>query len=434
MKTSSDPIWRDILINAAVILAVVTVVGMISNVLILLVGWLTSMPVTASLDAKGYSAEGSRVVWAVLGSVAMVVCMASDFAILRMAGSMAADFSVNNGRGRHLNVPVMLATVGLGLAVHAIVCFWLSSLSMAYLSVVASPVQYIARFLGHGRHELFLEDAFDFDPIYITYAILIYLTLTALSVLAAYAVGFTGRIRAIDQKERDDAATARWEARKAEREAYEKTDGPAESGWKKQKIRERLEPATEAAFRRLNREKIVRTAGFIVLWIAVDVLVWWLWSVKSGREMFSPSAIFFSMLAVVPFWPMKMYEVFLGKTYYAEVVDVRQAEAAVAGFGFGRGLLRMRSTDESTNESTQKMTYEVFLRPKGGATEKLVFSGNDDRLRCKKGDFVLKLSALRYPVNCNFDLEDTVYCPNCGQNNAKSRKRCRQCGMTLCWK
>ncbi len=415
MKKSSDPLWRDILINAAVILAIVTIVGMISNVLILLVGWLTSLPVIASLDAQGYSAEESRVVWAVLGSIAMASCMAADFAVLRMTGGMAADFSVNNGRGRHLSVPVMLATVGLGLGIHAAVCFWLSRLSMAYLSVVASPVQYIARFLGHGRHELFLEDAFDFDPVYITYAIILYLSLTALSVLAAYAVGFTGRVRAIEKKERDDAATARWEARKAEREAYEKTDGPAESNWKKEEKRERLTPETEAMFRKLNREKIVRTAVFLVLWIAADVLVWWLWSVKSGREMFSPSAIFFSMLAVVPFWPMKKYEIFLGKTYYAEVVDVRKA-----GFGFGR-FGRMKST--------QKVAYEVFLKPKGGASEKLVFSGNDDRLSFKKGDYVLKLSALKYPVNCNFDLEETVYCPNCGQNNGKSRKRCKQCGM-----
>ncbi len=420
MKKSSAPLIKDIFINALVVLAIVTIVGMISNVLILLVGWLTSMPVTASLDAKGYSEAGSRVVWAVLGSIAMIACMASDFAVLRLVGSMAADFSVSNGRGRHLNVSVMLATVGLGIVVHGAVCFGLNNLSMAYLSVVASPVQYIARFLGHGRHELFLEDAFDFDPIYRIYAIIIYLFLITLAVMAAYAVGFVRRIRAIDKKEKEDAATARWEARKAEREALEKTDAPAESNWKKQEKRERLDAETEALFRKLNREKIVRTAVFIVGWIAADVLVWWLWSVKSGGEMLSPSAIFFSMILVVPFWPMKKYEVFLGKTYYAEVADVRKEETAVADFGFGR-----------TTKSSQKVTYEVFLKPKGGASEKLVFHENDDRLSFKKGDFVLKLSAFKYPVNCNFDMEDTVYCPNCGQNNGKSRKRCKQCRFKL---
>lgn len=420
MKKSTAPIGKDILINAAVVFLIVTVVGMISNVLILLVGWLTSMPVTASLDAQGYSEAESRVVWAVLGAVSMIACTASDFAVLRIVGSMAADFSESNRLGRRLNVPVMFVTVGLGIGVHAAVCFGLNALSVAYLTVVASPVQYIARFLGHGRHELFLEDAFDFDPIYLIYAILLYLLFITAAVLAAYVVGFTGRIRAIEKKEREDAATARWEARKAEREAYEKTNGPAESNWHKQEIRERLSPATEAKFRKLNRDKIVQTAVFIALWTAADVLIWWFWSVKSGQEMLSPSAIFFSMVLVVPFFPMKKHEVFLGKTYYAEVADVRKAEEAIASFGFGR-----------SKKISNKVMYEVFLKPKGGVTEKLIFSDRDDRLRCKKGDYVLKLSAFKYPVNCNFELDDTIYCPNCGQNNAKTRKRCKQCGNKL---
>ena len=89
---------------------------------------------------------------------------------------------------------------------------------MAYL-VIASPVQYIARFLGKGENTIFIEDAFDFGMEYVWTAIAIYLALLMLSCGAAYITGFSRRIRAVEQKERDDAASARYEERKARLEA-----------------------------------------------------------------------------------------------------------------------------------------------------------------------------------------------------------------------
>lgn len=422
MKSERSLMFREILVNSLLIFLAVTVVGMISNVVILLVGWMTSLPVTASLDAQGYTEPQQQAVWLTLAAIGMLTCMLCTFAVTMAVGTRAAQYRVGYKRSRILNPLTLLATVVPALAAHGIHCVILADMSMAYL-VIAAPVQYIARFLGKGENTLFIEDAFDFGMEYVWAAIAVYLGLLLLSCGAAYVTGFCLRIRAVEQKERDDAASARYEERKARREAEGRgTVSNVQPEWKPEIRRETLDKRTEQRLRELNRRKIVQTALFILAWIGVDVLVWYLWSKNSGRDMFSPSAFFFAALMMVPFWPMKKHEVFLGKTYYAEVADVRTHEESVPS------AARARAVRQGFNVKP-KITREVYLRPKGGASEKLIFRERE-MLSFKPGDHVLKLSAFRYPVNCNFDEAHDVYCMNCGQSNSP-RKRCVRCRFPL---
>ena len=419
MKSERSHAIGEILVNSLLILLAVTVVGMISNVVILLVGWFTSLPVTASLDGQGYTETEQQTVWFVLAAVAMLTCMICSFAITMAVGTRAAQYRVGYGRSRKLGILSLLLTVVPALALHGLHCVILADMSMAYL-VIASPVQYIARFLGKGENTLFIEDAFDFGMEYVWTAIAIYLALLALACGAAYITGFRLRIRAVEQKERDDAASARYEERKARLEAEGRGTGvsnTAQPEWKPEIRRETLSGKTEKRLRELNRLKIIQTAVFILVWIAADLLLWYLWSKTSGRDMLSPTAFFFAALMMVPFWPLKKYEIFLGKTYYAEVADVRTEE-------------RTEISSAKTGRRTRVTRYRiVHLRPKGGAAEKLEFR-EKDMLSFKPGDHVLKLSAFRLPVNCNFDDAHDVYCMNCGQSNTP-RKRCVRCHFPL---
>lgn len=422
MKSERSLMFREILVNSLLIFLAVTVVGMISNVVILLVGWMTSLPVTASLDAQGYTEPQQQAVWLTLAAIGMLTCMLCTFAVTMAVGTRAAQYRVGYRRSRTLNPLTLLATVTPALALHGLHCVILADMSMAYL-VIASPVQYIARFLGKGENTLFIEDAFDFGMEYVWAAIAVYLGLLLLSCGAAYITGFCLRIRAVEQKERDDASSARYEERKARLEAEGRgTVSNVQPEWKPEIRRETLDKRTEQRLRELNRRKIVQTALFILAWIAVDVLIWYLWSKSSGRDMFSPTAFFFAALLMVPFWPMKKHEVFLGKTYYAEVADVRTHEESVPS------AARARAVRQGFNVKP-KITREVYLRPKGGASEKLIFRERE-MLSFKPGDHVLKLSAFRYPVNCNFDEAHDVYCMNCGQSNSP-RKRCVRCHFPL---
>ncbi|MBE6710273.1 MAG: zinc ribbon domain-containing protein [Ruminococcaceae bacterium] len=420
MKSKSPRLitLREILVNALLIFCAVTVVGTISNVVILLVGWITSLPVTASLDAQGYSQAEQQTVWLFYAILAMTVCVICSFAVTMAVGSRAAQYRVGYGQPRHIGILTPLATVGLALAVHGLHCVILADLSMAYL-VIASPVQYIARFLGKGENTIFIEDAFDFGMEYVWAAIGIYLAFLALSCGAAYIAGFYRRIREVEKKEKEDASAARYEERKARLEAEGRGGvSNTQPEWKPEIKRETLSKRTEERLRELNRAKIVHTVIFILAWMAVDVLLWYLWSKSSGREMLSPSAIFFTILLVIPFWPMKKYEIFLGKTYYAEVAEIKVVE-------------RTEISSAKTGKRTRVMTYRiVYLRPKGGASEKLEFK-EKEMLSFDVGDHVLKLSAFRYPVNCNFDDVHDVYCPNCGHSNVLGRKRCGGCGYKL---
>ena len=423
MKSERSLMFREILVNSLLIFLAVTVVGMISNVVILLVGWMTSLPVTASLDAQGYTEAEQQAVWLTLAAIGMLTCMLCTFAVTMAVGTRAAQYRVGYRRSRTLNPLTLLATVVPALLLHGIHCVILADMSMAYL-VIASPVQYIARFLGKGENTLFIEDAFDFGMEYVWAAIAIYLALLLLSCGAAYITGFCLRIRAVEQKERDDASAARYEERKARLEAEGRGSvSNTQTEWKPEIHRETLDKRTEERLRELNRRKIVQTALFILGWIAVDVLVWYLWSKSSGRDMFSPSAFFFAALMMVPFWPMKKHEVFLGKTYYAQVADIRPVEEAMPK------ALRYVGAKQTYNTTAVRIRRDVYLRPKGGASEKLVFR-EKDMLSFKTGDHVLKLSAFRLPVNCNFDEAHDVYCMNCGQSNSP-RKRCVRCHFPL---
>ena len=423
MKSERSLAVREILVNSLLIFIAVTVVGMISNVVILLVGWLTSLPVTASLDAQGYTEAEQQAVWLILAVIGMLTCMLCTFAVTMAVGTRAAQYRVGYKRSRKLGIVPLLATVVPALVLHGLHCVILADMSMAYL-VIASPVQYIARFLGKGENTLFIEDAFDFGMEYVWAAIAIYLALLLLSCGAAYITGFCLRIRAVEQKERDDASAARYEERKARLEAEGRGSvSNTQTEWKPEIHRETLDKRTEERLRELNRRKIVQTALFILGWIAVDVLVWYLWSKSSGRDMFSPSAFFFAALMMVPFWPMKKHEVFLGKTYYAQVADIRPVEEAMPK------ALRYVGAKQTYNTTAVRIRRDVYLRPKGGASEKLVFR-EKDMLSFKTGDHVLKLSAFRLPVNCNFDEAHDVYCMNCGQSNSP-RKRCVRCHFPL---
>ena len=265
MDNSRKLTLREILINALLIVLAGTVVGTISNVLILLVGWLASMPVTASLDAQGYTEAEQQTVWLALAVIAMLTCMICSFAITRAVGERAAQYRVGYGRSRRLGVPTMLATVGLGVGVHGIHCAILADLSMAYL-VIASPVQYIARFPGRSENSIFIDEAFDFPMEIVWTALTVYLVLTALTCSAAYAAGFRRRIREVEQKEKDDASAARYEERKARMETEGRTGTVSNtSEWKPEIKRETLDPRTERQLRELNREKILRTVLFILL-------------------------------------------------------------------------------------------------------------------------------------------------------------------------
>ena len=423
MKSERSHVLREILVNSLLIFIAVTVVGMISNVVILLVGWTTSLPVTASLDGQGYTEEQQQAVWLILAAIGMLTCMICSFFITMAVGTRAAQYRVGYKRSRTLNPLTLLATVVPALLLHGLHCVILADMSMAYL-VIASPVQYIARFLGRGENTLFIEDAFDFGMEYVWAAIAVYLTLLLLSCGAAYITGFTRRIRAVEQKERDDASAARYEERKARLEAEGRGSvSNTQTEWKPEIRRETLDRRTEARLRELNRKKIVQTALFILAWIGIDILIWVLWSKSSGRDMFSPSAFFFAALMMVPFWPMKKHEVFLGKTYYAQVADIRQVEEAMPK------ALRYVGAKQNYNTTAVRIRRDVYLRPKGGASEKLSFK-EKEMLSFKTGDHVLKLSAFRYPVNCNFDDAHDVYCMNCGQSNSP-RKRCVRCHFPL---
>ncbi|MBQ8369293.1 MAG: hypothetical protein IJY35_04885, partial [Clostridia bacterium] len=141
---------RDILINAVITLALVTAVGLASNTIILLLGWIITLPAFAA----GLANLNDQLLWFTVAAVSQVFCCIFCAYLLTFVGSGAAQFRIGRSLSRKFSSPVMLATVGIGCGIHALLCLFTAGLSTSYL-FFAGPVLYISRFIAHAEREFF---------------------------------------------------------------------------------------------------------------------------------------------------------------------------------------------------------------------------------------------------------------------------------------
>ncbi len=201
---------REILFDSFLVFVLMTVAGLASNVFPALIGFALSMPVAV----EGYTDARESLLWLLLGGSAMLACMAGGFFFARFLGHRQADYRIANEQDRRPDILTAALSVFGGAVLHGAACLPFALNQMGNL-FFAGPVQYFARFLGHGRHALFQADMFDFPVSVKIAALLFYLLFFAAAILPGILVGFRDRIRAVEYAE----AAERYDRRMREREA-----------------------------------------------------------------------------------------------------------------------------------------------------------------------------------------------------------------------
>ena len=152
--------------------------------------------------------------------------------------------------------------------------------------------------------------------------------------------------------------------------------------------REYLPPETEKQYRELSRRQVRKKAVPALVWILLDLVCWILYVVLSGKSLTHPSAIFFTILLVLPFYPFRIHLLLWQETFYGTIADLRYE--------------RMMVTDWTSKTNRRfKDAFVLYIRTDEGITEKQCFIHNDDIKKCayyKKDDRVLKLKGVKFPV------------------------------------
>ena len=410
---------KEILVGGLLVFVLMTVVGMASNVVLLLVSYLAT-PLFGTGEKTVSEQQG---IWLMFFAAAMLICMIAGIFFARFIGFSAADYCAANGQERKPDIPSMLLTVLLGGAAHGGLCAFVAVRLFSYL-FFAGPVLYLARFLAKAPNSIFAEETL--DPISVEnrlLAILFYLFFFLFAVGAGYLFGFKKRIGEIEEKEAraraDQRETKVW-TREDETAVY--VDQKIDIGAPKEK-RKTLRPETEAFFRRLDRNGKIKISLLIAGWILLDLGIWALYVAKTGRGVFSPYSIAFTALLIPPFYPFRLHEKLLRHADYGEVtvVDVKHTTVARAFGGPNSSVRSGRS---------QKETPRLVLRSNMGDSEEILFRAGT-HLPYAKGDHVFRLGAYSYPVPCDFDELDRVFCPKCAYMNTRGFSRCRECRTPL---
>ncbi|MBQ4591364.1 MAG: hypothetical protein IJB20_04980 [Clostridia bacterium] len=221
-----------ILLHGVLVFAFATVMGLVSNILLLLVSYIISLPHLFDFLKGYYMNLDEQKLWLLYAVVSQVCCTVGCGVLCTHIGASAARFFLSrNHSAERVNLSVMSASIGLGTAAHGFLCAFTARLSMAYL-FFAAPVPYIARFLGNGTRSLFADIAFRFPYRVVLLAAFIYCGFLFSGACIGYMNGWKKQFRTI-----------------LESEAEKKKETPPEKTWSP-------EDAVQIPFAYRNQEKL----------------------------------------------------------------------------------------------------------------------------------------------------------------------------------
>ncbi|MBR3999046.1 MAG: hypothetical protein IKI93_11970 [Clostridia bacterium] len=181
---------NEILINASVTAGLVTVVGMFSNVLILLIGWIVSIPVFLS----GQNSVIGKELYVFLAIAAQLFCIVGCLCFMPHLGNSAAQYRISNENSRRMDVKGMLVSTGLGVLLHGIACTALAGYNLDAL-FFAGPVRYLAWWISLPDTDLLNRTVYKIPFEAIMLAILIYIVLVFAAACIGYAAGYRKAVR-----------------------------------------------------------------------------------------------------------------------------------------------------------------------------------------------------------------------------------------------
>ncbi len=184
-----------------------------------------------------------------------------------------------------------------------------------------------------------------------------------------------------------------------------------------------FDPRTERKLKALGQRNYIKTLCLTLLWFALVAVAWFLLIPHSGGSPTEPSSFIFPLLLILPFSPFHAHRVLFGKTFYGKVV-LAQAESKPQGISAG-GVPLYRTAGKAFYATAEHV---------------VVVGGNGERLDTfyreptilgmdyyQKGDRVLVIRGLRYPVKCPIPEDVPYVCPSCSHHINIGQRRCGWC-------
>lgn len=192
---------RQFLSHAGLSFVYVTLIGALSNLTVLIAGYIITLPHLFEFILGYYMEYDNQKLWLIYLTVSQVFCTVGCGWFLSMLGSSSARYRFWYGlNADRPDIPVMLTGIGTGIALHGLLCAFVTRVNMAYL-FFAGPVQYIARFIARGDRSLFVDVAFQFPRHITLLAIVIYCILLFAGGCAGYLLGYKKQYRTSVEEE-----------------------------------------------------------------------------------------------------------------------------------------------------------------------------------------------------------------------------------------
>ncbi len=194
---------QTLLSNAGLTFVYVTLLGMASNILILLAGYIITLPHLLEFILGYYMNYDNQKLWFLYLTISQVFCTVGCGCLVSIIGASSARTRFwYNLPSERPDFAHMFAAVGLGTALHGLLCVIVTRINMAYL-FFAGPVQYIARFIARGDRSLFVDVAFQFPRHITILAIVIYCVLVFAGACAGYRIGYKKQYRKSMEEEEE---------------------------------------------------------------------------------------------------------------------------------------------------------------------------------------------------------------------------------------
>lgn len=194
---------RQFLSRTGLTFAYVTLIGALSNLTVLIAGYIITLPHLFEFILGYYMEYDNQKLWIIYLAVSQIFCTVAGGGLLSMLGAASAKTRLWYGlSAERPDYGSMTACIGTGILLHGLLCVLFSRINMAYL-FFAGPVQYIARFLARGDRSLFSDVALSFPRHITLIAILLYCLLLFAGCCAGYLIGYKKQLRITAEEEEE---------------------------------------------------------------------------------------------------------------------------------------------------------------------------------------------------------------------------------------
>lgn len=188
-------------------------------------------------------------------------------------------------------------------------------------------------------------------------------------------------------------------------------------------MNEYLNKNVELRVIKLGNRRYYRTLVLTVGWIVL-VVVAWLCIMMGGQYSFTRVPSYLPLiLCVLPFFPFSASSVLFSKTFYAAVEDRSDYTQ----------FQKLKEARVSGRPETVEALSVTFLRDDGRKFSLSFPKKADvmDGIHYEKGDRVIFVRGLKYPLELPLTDERERTCPRCGRTIGVGESRCGRCGFDL---